>query len=708
MWTATLALLVVSGLGVNIHTTAPEPGEAGLIRSAGFRTVRMDLHWHDTETRPGHYDWTPYDRLVSALKQEGLRPLLILNYGHPFYDNGAAPATPSARGAFARWAAAAASRYRGQGILWEIYNEPNLKHFWKPEPDPAAYVALARETAAAIRAVAPGEFLIGPAVSGVDLEFLESCFRLGLLDALDAVTVHPYRHHEPESATADYRRLRSLIARYAPNRNMPVFCGEWGYSAAWSGYDERKQALMLTRLFLTNAAARIPLTIWYDWRNDGPSPEDPEHNFGLLSLKGDSKPAFRAVSTLSSELEGHSFHLRLETGRADEFVLLFKSGASIRLVAWTASPGGRLLLLPASPGLFRATGWLGEEERLLASDENGLRITLTSEPVFLAPIGSNANLELAASWDALPQTLRVQAPAELDLATNLTSQRITLLRNEGGREFPLDLPLAGGRKWRQTVWVEVCNSLELTLTPSAVLVAKTGGEPLHAQVHAGAFRIPLNLNQDGVPAILPLPAGLDSTRVTINGADGTLMAAAPETRFTPAGSLAESAILYDGDARVAAEASVSGACQEGPANESCSSLAVRLGAGGRFVRLSPNPGRAVIPEGTVALGAWVLGDASGVHLRLRFADSTGQVFQPAGVSVTWTGWRWVEIPTGWRWVEIPIAGDAARSAYWGGAADGVLHGRLTLDTLLLLDKPGPAEFSSSIAVSSLFWIGRMI
>lgn len=34
---------------------------------------------------------------------------------------------------FAHWAAAAAQHFRGRGILWEMYNEPNIR-FWRPEP----------------------------------------------------------------------------------------------------------------------------------------------------------------------------------------------------------------------------------------------------------------------------------------------------------------------------------------------------------------------------------------------------------------------------------------------------------------------------------------------------------------------------------------------------------------------------------------------
>lgn len=697
MWTAPFALFVLSGLGVNIHTTAPAPGEAAFIRSSGFQTVRMDLHWHDTETRPGHYDWTPYDRLVAALRQHAIRPLLILNYGHPAYDGGLAPSSPAARAAFARWAAAAVTRYKGQGILWEIYNEPNLAHFWKPSPDPSAYVALASETAAAIRAAAPGETIIGPASSGVDLEFLEACFRLGLLDSLDAVTVHPYRHHEPESVLADYRRLRALIARYAKGREIPVLCGEWGYSAAWSDYGELKQALMLTRLFLVNTEAGIPLTVLYDWRNDGPSSSEPEHNFGILAHDGSPKAAWRAISTLASELEGYQFHLRLQTGRADEFVLLFKSNAGPKIIAWTTSPRERRVLLPVSSGPFRLLGWLGGEERTESAGPQGLLLTLTGQPQYVAPLGLNENLLTAARWDSLPHTLRVIAPAQIELATNYASRSLSVLRNDGGRELSLELPLAGGGAWRQHLWLEVGNPVELTLTPAAVLVGNPAPQPLDARLLAGDFETPVSIPANQEASLLKLPAPIQSASANLTAPNGELLAALPEIRFSPAGSIESSVLLYDGDSKVPAEAALDSGCQEDAPGLPCAGLNLRIGAGARFLRLAANPGKLAIPDNAVALGVWVRGDASGVFLRLRFTDSAGQVFQPAGVCVNWRGWRWVE---------IPIAGDDARAAFWGGAADGVPRGPLTLDTLLLLDKPGPGPLTSHIAVSTLFWIRR--
>src|SRR5262249_598366 len=148
-------------------------------------------------------------------------------------------------------------------------------------PNVQDYVLLGRAVGQAIRAVAPDETFIGPATSGVDLGFLLSCFQGGLLEYFDAVSVHPYRSGGPESVAADHGRLPQLIDYYAPaGKYIPILSGEWGYSSAGRG--EEAQGKLLPRQWLTNLANNIPLSIWYDWHDDGPDPSDPEHHFGTV------------------------------------------------------------------------------------------------------------------------------------------------------------------------------------------------------------------------------------------------------------------------------------------------------------------------------------------------------------------------------------------------------------------------------------------
>ncbi len=187
-----------------------------MLAQGGFRWVRMDFKWDATEKERGQYDFSAYERLLAALESQRIRALFILDYGNPLYDGGAPPRTEATRQAFVRWAVAAAKHFAGRGILWEVYNEPNHALFWPPKPNVQEYIALALAVGRAFRASVPEEKLIGPATSEIDFDFVESCFKAGLLEYWSAVSIHPYRRSDPETAAADYCRLRELIKTYAP------------------------------------------------------------------------------------------------------------------------------------------------------------------------------------------------------------------------------------------------------------------------------------------------------------------------------------------------------------------------------------------------------------------------------------------------------------------------------------------------------------
>src|SRR2546421_6530985 len=133
---------IPSGLGVNIHFTDPRPGEMEMLAAAGFRWVRMDFDWGSTEPRKGEYDFSSYEKLVQELGKHHLRAIFILDYVNRLYDKTESPHTVDARQAYAAWAAAAAKHFAGRGILWEIYNEPNISPFWRPKANVSDYVEM--------------------------------------------------------------------------------------------------------------------------------------------------------------------------------------------------------------------------------------------------------------------------------------------------------------------------------------------------------------------------------------------------------------------------------------------------------------------------------------------------------------------------------------------------------------------------------------
>jgi hypothetical protein len=365
----------------------------------------MDFGWAAIERKKGEYDWSEYEELTAKLEKRGIRPYYILDYSNPLYEepvagknpitgaehrDTASPQHPESVAAFARWAAAAARHFHGRHVVWEIWNEPNIS-FWKPKPDARQYTALALATCKAIRETDAGATLVAPATSTFPWEFLESFLKSGALEYLDGVSVHPYRSRDrsPETAVADYQRLRGLIERYAPNeakRKTPVISGEWGYSSNTKGVSPETQAAFIARQQLSNLLAGVPISIWYDWKNDGQDPNENEHNFGAVAYDLKPKPAYLAIQTLTRELSGCHVARRYETGSGKDFVLvLMNAKGETKLAVWTAGEPHNVTLElgPTAATAIICAGSDGEK-RELQVERNRLTVELTAAPSYLS------------------------------------------------------------------------------------------------------------------------------------------------------------------------------------------------------------------------------------------------------------------------------------------------------------------------------------
>jgi len=396
--------VIPQGVGVNIHFVTGHEADLELIAAAGFKVVRMDFVWEATEKARGRYDWSDYETLSANLARRGLRPLYILDYSHHLYEETveaknpitgqpdravAAPRKPESVAAFASWAAAAARHFQGRGVIWEIWNEPNIT-FWRPQPCVADYTTLALATAKALRAADPAATIIGPATSGFDRDFLETLLASGVLAYLDGVSVHPYRDYAqpPETAAEDYAKLRAQIARHAPaarQGRLPVLSGEWGYATHSRGVDLNTHAAFAVRQQLANLWCHVPLSIWYDWKDDGPDRNNREHNFGVVFADLKPKPAFHALQTFTRELNGCRVVGRHPAGREEDFILVLRdAGGGTKLAAWTLKPPHEVeLTLSAPPPTplrrVRGDGQPGE----LRAEQGRLRLGLELLPQYI-------------------------------------------------------------------------------------------------------------------------------------------------------------------------------------------------------------------------------------------------------------------------------------------------------------------------------------
>jgi len=340
-----------------------------LVSTLGATIVRIDLNWPWIEKQPGQYDWSLYDAYAAELEKLRLRPLFILNrpnplHGAPYdavvdgkrHQGAQPPATPSQIAAFARWAAAAAERYRHLDPIWEIWNEPDQEGFWPPKPDPRSYVALARETCLAIKQHVPNAFVTGPAAAQMPTVWRPTKPLIQallndkeLLTCLDALSLHTHRFGQtPETVSRDYAVLRSTHLADWPAEipRKPIIDTEWGDSVYRSGISEETQARWLPRMVLINLMEQVGVTNWYCLMDTGTDDNEMEDRFGLVRSDGSLRPSFQAYQTLSREIGGMSLRetiARFEPASARGITILRfcdKAELQCKLVVWTTETDG--------------------------------------------------------------------------------------------------------------------------------------------------------------------------------------------------------------------------------------------------------------------------------------------------------------------------------------------------------------------------------
>ena len=379
-------LAIPNGFGVNIHFRG-DPQDLDLIADAGFKFIRMDLVWEAVEKTKGVYDFekSGYDDLTNGCSRRGIRILYILDYSNRLYESDRSVRTEQGRRAFAAFAEAAATRYSGKSILWEIWNESNIKIFWKPEPNVDDYCKLVKATAPAIKKADKTGLVVAPATSTIPFRWLEDCFKRGMLDWIDVLSVHPYRPHPPETVIKDYKKLRELIKQYVQEgKEMPIISGEWGYSNI--NWDKKrlsndKQAQYLVREFLINLYQKIPISIWYDWKNDGTNPNEREHHFGTVMHDLKPKSAYLAAKVLSSTLAGYSVDRAIKLENDIDFALALKKTRSSAIAVWTTGDEHQITL-PLPTGKGSLIDMFGNKKEITWHND-ALKLMISQAPLYI-------------------------------------------------------------------------------------------------------------------------------------------------------------------------------------------------------------------------------------------------------------------------------------------------------------------------------------
>jgi hypothetical protein len=329
--------------------------------AVGVRSLRMPFEWAEIEPKDNKFVWDKYDRIVGWANKYNVEliPTFIWENPQPEWAGRgkAKKGTEEERYPpedLKKWddfVYQTVNRYKNSIHWWIPANEPNLSKYWHPKPDAKAYVQLLKATKDAVQRADPKAKILGCNVAGMDLLFLEKCFKEGALSYCDAIGVHPYIcPHSPDdrmpinildpmSPVGTFLDglifAKTLIEKYGGKQKLwldeagqpyrdDFIISDWGVS-------EEKAAEYLVKIYSESlASGAVERVLWFSfWGGEYGS-------FALLRPDGSPTLPMVAYANLASQLSGATF--LKEGSRKDMRSLIFKKDDKEIELVW--SPKG--------------------------------------------------------------------------------------------------------------------------------------------------------------------------------------------------------------------------------------------------------------------------------------------------------------------------------------------------------------------------------
>ena len=220
-----------------------------LVRSLGVTQVRTDWEWRQVEANRGTYDWSKLDTLVATARQAGVELLPIVHYapdwalvsGRKAVDAYEMAPARGAYGDYARFLLASIQRYGPNGnapfpftpiAYWQVWNEPNIKQFWGPQPNPAEFTQLMQTVNRTLAPVRSTIKLVHAGLSKADVSFMWQLWNADPTygNTFDIMAVHPYLFdgrdgiRKPDAMDAD--DLQAAAMGFVGSTRDPGFLGK--------------------------------------------------------------------------------------------------------------------------------------------------------------------------------------------------------------------------------------------------------------------------------------------------------------------------------------------------------------------------------------------------------------------------------------------------------------------------------------------------
>jgi hypothetical protein len=357
-------------LGSVVHTFGQQrlhDRDFSLLRSMDMNTVRVDAQWKYAETTKGQLSIPgAWNAFVNRSISSGITPLLILDYGNKFYDNGDKPLSPEAIQGFVNYAKFVVGHFKGRVKYYEVWNEWDANAGGTRNGTPAGYAALVSAVVPAIKAIDPNcVVLVGAGTMGsIRSGWLQKIAALGAFRNADGVAVHAYfympgpgvlANRNPEQYAVWISQLHDQVMTAAGRNPLNFYVTEIGwptYSGPGGVSQEEQMEYFQRTIYLSSTLPFIKGLWWYDLVDDGPDPTDKENNFGLLTVNGTPKAAVKVVNKTVSFARSNTIRRRSPISGTTPAVTLEATGADGRkaAIAWSHNSPVSICTGGAGPG----------------------------------------------------------------------------------------------------------------------------------------------------------------------------------------------------------------------------------------------------------------------------------------------------------------------------------------------------------------------
>ncbi len=379
-----------AAISVQINPSKISDQQLAAIKDAGFEYVRFG------QRPPVNDNTQDFSELLDRLRKAQLKPLITLFGGATVWEQPKRmmPATMTpldAADKFSRFALDTMQQHKDPDILWELWNEPDISRFLKPDMLQTALVPAIQKICAALEQdkspVKKNVFGFGFAKMPnlQDNAPTNKLLAISVQDCLSGVSVHPYRA-VPETVVGDAANTRQLLEKYGKGE-LPMIASEWGYSNFAPVRDQDGQAQLVLREYLSTIMAGIPLLNIYQWQDTGTNRTDREQNFGLTDSAGQAKLVLPALKHLLSTLKDTQLADSRQVGESYQLTLNSQPGAKVKRsvhVVWNNSLRSEGSLPIARNGARRCVisqFYPQQSETACPSDVDAINLTIGPVPV---------------------------------------------------------------------------------------------------------------------------------------------------------------------------------------------------------------------------------------------------------------------------------------------------------------------------------------